>query len=105
MSADRDSRHRTPEFVREVRSRIWRWDPAHLVPLGVPEDEYDCLAGPVTGWLRKGLTADALAERLRRFVRSHFGIDASGTDEFARSIVSWYRTPEVDFAPGDIPAR
>ncbi len=33
-------------FIREVRARIWAWDPAGLVEAGVPEDEYDCLVGP-----------------------------------------------------------
>lgn len=84
-------RREIAEFIDGVRERIWAWDPVRLVDLGVPDDEYDCLVGPVTGGLREGLSPAALSGRLEAFVRGHFGQVPQDAYEFANSIVNWYR--------------
>lgn len=87
--SERDRRE-IGEFIGEVRERIWAWDPAGLAGLGAPDDEYDRVVSPLTGWLREGLPADALAERLRRFLAQNFGVDPIGTETFVASLVFWY---------------
>jgi hypothetical protein len=84
-------RQATSDFIREVRARIWTWDPAGLAEVGAPDDEYDCLVGPVTGGLREGLSPEALADRLRRFVLDDFAMEPNGTEAFASDLVEWYQ--------------
>jgi hypothetical protein len=95
----------TSEFIREVRMRIWAWDPIGLARLGVPEDEYDCLVGPVTGGLRERLEAHVLASRLRGHVAAHFGIEPEGTEAFVVDLIGWYGNLSPNPWPSDIPAR
>jgi len=76
--------------MADVRARVWQWDPIGLVDMGAPEDEYDCLIGPVTSSLRRGVTADELTAALDEHVADHFGVTASGTQAFARELVAWH---------------
>jgi hypothetical protein len=87
--SERD-RHAIGQFIREVRARIWTWDPIGLAEMGAPEDEYDCLVGPVTGALREHLSADDMADRMRVQVIDHFGVEPSGTEAFSVGILAWY---------------
>jgi hypothetical protein len=89
-------RQATSELIREVRARIWAWDPVGLADLGAPEDEYDRLVGPVTGGLRQGLPADAFADRLRRYVQEDFAIEPRGTESFVADLLTWYQQLEGD---------
>lgn len=84
------------QFIREVRARVWAWDPVGLADIGAPADEYDCLVGPVTGALREGLSADDVADRLREQVIEHFGVDPSGTAAFSVGLIAWYRESRTD---------
>jgi hypothetical protein len=84
-------------FIREVRARVWAWDPVGLAGLGAPDDEYDCLVGPLTGALREGLPADALANRIRNHVIEHFAVEPSGTDIFSAELNAWYRRSGAQF--------
>jgi hypothetical protein len=77
-------------LIPDVRARISAWDPAGLTEVGAPDDEYDCLVGPVAAGLREGLSADALADQLRTVVLDDFGIEPKGTEAFAKDIVKWY---------------
>jgi hypothetical protein len=89
--SDRADRHRreTAQLVREIRARIWAWDPVGLH--GAPDDEYDCLIGPVTGGLREGLTPGVLAQRLGAFIGEHFGVNPPpDTELFAEKTTTWY---------------
>ena len=88
-NSERD-RHAIAQFLGEVRARIWTWDPIGLAEMGAPEDEYDCLVGPVTGALREHLSADVMADRLRLHVIDHFAVEPSGTEAFSDGIVAWY---------------
>jgi hypothetical protein len=81
-----------PNFVRDLRALIWAWDPADLVDLSPPEDEYDWLVTPVSGWLRARLPPEEMADRLRRQLPKLFGVKAPGdTLDFATAVIAWYR--------------
>jgi len=68
------------------------WDPIGLLSLGFPDDEYDCLVGPLSGMLRQGLSAEALTTALDRQISDHFGVDAIGASAFATAALDWYRS-------------
>src|SRR5258706_5090574 len=104
---DKSERDRiaTSEFIREIRVRIWPWDPIGLAGVGAPEDEYDCLVGPVTGALREGLQADVLVSRLRGHVLAHFGSQPDDIEAFVADLTRWYRNLRPNPWAGDIPAR
>lgn len=82
------------QVIREVRARIWAWDPVGLAEMGAPEDEYDCLVGPVTGALREGLSAEDMAARLRAHGTEHFSAQLGGTQAFSESLIAWYHDPD-----------
>jgi hypothetical protein len=90
------------EFIREIRVRIWAWDPIGLAGLGAPEDEYDCLVGPVTGALREGLQADVLAGRLRGHVLAHFGSQPRHVEAFVADLIPWHSSLNPELWAGDI---
>ena len=102
---DKSERDRvvTSEFIREIRVRIWAWDPIGLAGLGAPEDEYDCLVGPVTGALREGLLADAVVSRLRGHVIAHIGSEPDDIEAFVADLIPWYRNLSPNPWAGDIP--
>lgn len=85
------------QLIREVRVRIWTWDPIGLAQIGAPEDEYDCLVGPVTGALRECLSAEEMAARLHLHVIDHFGVEPTGTEAFSVGILAWYRESADSF--------
>jgi hypothetical protein len=90
-------RWRHPDFIRELRARVWAWDPVALVDFGPPEDEYDCLVTPISGWLRADLTPEAMADRLQHELASHFGSSPpADTLDFATSVVVWYQAQPAD---------
>lgn len=91
MNERESNRREIKLFLRDLRDRIWSWDPVGLAEIGFPDDEYDCLVGPVTAGLRQGLGPEALAERLDAFIADHFGVDATNTAIFASDTVAWYR--------------
>jgi hypothetical protein len=103
-NSERD-RIATSEFIREIRVRIWAWDPIGLARLGAPEDEYDCLVGPVTGALREGLPADVLASRLGGQVLAHFGSQPWEIEAFVADLIRWYRNLSPNPWAGDIGGR
>lgn len=104
---DKSERDRaaTSEFIREIQGRIWAWDPVGLAGMGAPEDEYDCLVGPVTGSLREGLPADVLASRLRLHVLAHFGSQPRDLEAFVADLIRWYRNLSPNPSAGDIRGR
>jgi hypothetical protein len=80
-----------PEFVRELRRHVWSRDPVGLAAHSPPEDEYDSVVSPLSGWLRGGLDADALETRLGRLLMDEFSMRAPGdTRRFAERIIAWY---------------
>ena len=70
MAMKAGARREDREFLRMLSDRIWAWDPIGVAGIGAPNDEYDCLVAPVSGWLKEGLAASAIAERLDRLMRA-----------------------------------
>ena len=90
-------RWRHPDFIPDLRARVWAWDPVALVEHDPPEDEYDCLVTPISGWLRADISPEAMADRLREQVSKHFGTKApDDTLSFARAVIAWYHAEPPD---------
>jgi len=84
-------RWRDPDYIKDIRARVWAWDPVGLAEFHPPEDEYDCLVTPISGWLRADLSPDAVANRLGDELSSHFGTNPpDDTLDFSTAIVAWY---------------
>ena len=76
----------------EVLTRIRRWDPVGLEAMGAPEDEYECLVGPITSAIRGGATASVLANAVASHIADHFGTHPDGSLDFATDILQWHST-------------
>lgn len=57
---------------------------------GAPEDEYDCVAGPVLRMLAEGTTHRELASYLNSEFNDHFGVRVQHAREFALATRAWY---------------
>jgi hypothetical protein len=75
---------------RELRQLVNRWDPIGVTSLDGPEDEYDCLVGPVLRLLEGQAGAEAIAAYLAREVSEHFGLNFTGVQEFSCIVQTWY---------------
>jgi hypothetical protein len=78
-------------MIRELRQRLNAWAP---IGGGTPEDEYDCMHGPIIAALARGDSAGMLAGVLREQLVGHFGLGPGedfGEREIAISLVRWYR--------------
>lgn len=91
MDLKRKRRRADREHLRELYRRIVAWDPIGLIATGAPEDEYDCLLGPIATDLRDEVTPAHLAEVLRLRITSHFGVEPENTERFAVEITDWHR--------------
>ncbi len=96
MSVGRDQRRLDRRLMAEVRERVWTWDPIGLAEMGAPDDEYDCLVGPISSALRRGVPAGELASTLEAQVSDHFGVEATNTPAFAEDLVKWHTTRPAD---------
>jgi hypothetical protein len=69
------------------------WDPVGLIGLGAPEDEYECLVGPVLARLAAGQDVDQIANFLRQQLDGHFGANDVAADcgHFAHTATAWWR--------------
>jgi hypothetical protein len=92
LTVDRDQRRLDRRLIAEVRSRVWQWDPIGLAEMGAPEDEYECIVGPISAALRRGVSAAELAGTLDAQVSDHFGADATGSKAVAEGLVVWRST-------------
>ena len=82
-----DSRRRW----RELRGAVNDWDPIGLIELGSPEDEYECLVGPLMRMLEKDSCPEEIASYLTKHIPDHFGVSPpDGAQEFAEGIVNWF---------------
>ena len=93
MTAGRDQRRQDRQLLADVRARVWRWDPIGLAEMGAPKDEYDCLVGPISSALRRGVSAAELSSTLDGHISDHFGVAATGTPAFVDDLVKWHTTP------------
>jgi hypothetical protein len=87
-------RARLREHVKELQRLVWTWDLLDLRMAGVepPEDEYDCLVGPLTGLLERGAADDEISRYLEHEMSQHFG-HHPGPDRIASCVVelrAWF---------------
>jgi hypothetical protein len=78
---------------RGLRRLLNEWDPIGVFPhLGGPDDEYDCLYGPLMDHLHAGAPAQQIAAYLRSELTDHFGIDPThaNVEQFAERLSSWF---------------
>ena len=68
----------------DLRRLVLEWDPIGVADFA-PDDEYDCLIGPLLGQLSRGADQAALAKFLRHELRSHFGVDPADDEIEAMS--------------------
>jgi hypothetical protein len=81
-------------FINALREQLNGWDPLGVVAAKGPEDEHDCLLGPLTDALRSGADAESLTRLLHDQIIDHFGLPAAGSTErerrFASDLTEWY---------------
>lgn len=76
---------------RELRDAVNDWDPVGLIEIGAPEDEYECLVGPLMRMLEAGCSREEIADYLNQHVPDHFGASKiEGAERFAEGKVSWF---------------
>lgn len=88
VRARRELRHRGRQIQTAIRSLLLEWDPIG----GVPEDEYDCMIGPLHGQLSKGATAEEVAAWLGAHNDEHFGLTPEPETDSAlaqRLVAAW----------------
>ena len=78
--------------MAEVLIRVRRWDPVGLEAMGAPKDEYECLVGPISSAVRRGVTARELADAAASQIADHFGIRPDGSLAFATDLIQWHST-------------
>jgi hypothetical protein len=85
----------------ELRELVNSWDPVGLIEAGLPEDEYDCVVGPILRRLEERQNAAAIAAFLDSEFCDHFGAVARDSSSFAVRAVSWYteRWPDTKSTP------
>jgi hypothetical protein len=69
------TRKRLREHVRELQRLVWSWDLLDVRMPGVepPDDEYDCLVGPLAALLERGASHDEISRHLEQEMTQHFG--------------------------------
>lgn len=89
MTTPRAHRLSDRRLMSEVLTRLRRWDPVGLEAMGAPEDEYECLVGPITSALRRGATASDLAVAVTSQIADQFGTRPDDSLPFATELVRW----------------
>jgi hypothetical protein len=89
MTTAKSQRHRDRQLMAEVLLRVRRWDPVGLDTIGAPEDEYECLVGPISSALRRGDSVSELAAAVESQVAEHFGVEPAGSLAFAEDLIRW----------------
>jgi hypothetical protein len=85
--------------VAELQKLVWGWDLLDLRMPGVepPEDEYDCLVGPLAGLLERGATHAEISRYLEQEMNQHFGY-RPGPDHVGNSVselLAWFERVEA----------
>lgn len=78
---------------RGLQGLLNEWDPIGVAPgLGGPEDEYDCMLGPVLTLLSGGSDEREIASFLRAELSGHFGLDPNYAqpERFAGRVLAWW---------------
>jgi hypothetical protein len=89
--ATKNQRDSAKRRMRELQELVNEWDPAGLLAIGAPKDEYDCLVGPILSRLARSATAPELAEWVTSHVADHFGVRPANPHRFVQKVVAWYR--------------
>ena len=79
------------ERWRELRCLVNEWDPIGLISAGAPEDEYECVVGPVLRMLETSETPEAIGAYLQGEFAEHFGMSGIAASDFALQTHQWYR--------------
>lgn len=77
----------------QLRDLICAWDPIGVMDDPAwPNDEYDCLVGPVMRILESGASPDEITKYLSHEIKSHFGLDPRYRefDPFAAQLRGWF---------------
>lgn len=78
---------------RGLQRLLNEWDPIGVRPkLGGPEDEYDCMLGPLLTLLSGGASETEIGSFLRAELSGHFGLDPgySQPETFAARLLAWW---------------
>ncbi len=75
-----------------MRRRLNAWASAGShAPAEQPDDEWDCLLGPVVNLLGHHRPADEIAARISAELRDHYGLEPGGDDvHFASELRAWW---------------
>ncbi len=57
---------------------------------GAPEDEYECVTGPLLRMLAEGASAREIASYMNSELNDHFGARTQHVKEFAQATRAWY---------------
>jgi hypothetical protein len=77
---------------RELRSLVNAWDPIGLIEAGAPEDEYECIVGPLMRMLEERASQATMNSFLLREFDEHFRVPIDDSSDFVRSAAAWYST-------------
>jgi hypothetical protein len=80
------------ERWREVRSLVNEWDPIGLISAGAPDDEYECVVGPVLRMLETSEAPETIGAYLEIEFAEHFGMPGVAASEFAVQAHQWYES-------------
>lgn len=67
------------------------WDPAGLLQVGAPRDEYDWIADKLLDLLSRSAGKEEIAGFLEREVREHFGTAVPDASQFAAKALAWFQ--------------
>ena len=76
---------------RELRNLVNDWDPVHLISEGAPEDEYECVVGPLIRLFEQSSPSGNIASFLECEFEEHFGVPGVDATAFAETASAWYR--------------
>jgi len=79
----------------ELRALVNTWDPIGLIAAGAPEDEYECIVGPLMRMLEERTSQAMMSSFLLREFDEHFEVPIGDPSGFVRSAADWYSTTLV----------
>ncbi len=79
-----------------LRQLVWEWDPIGVADFA-PNDEYDCMLGPLLTRLNAGAEEPEIRDFLRHELEDHFGLSVAQDEVEAEAsrIISWWTTREI----------
>jgi hypothetical protein len=81
------------DLQASLRRVLLEWDPIGVADFA-PDDEYDCMIGPLLGLLSRGGSAVQVRDHLWHVLEDHFGQNPvhGGIDAVADRLVAWWST-------------